>query len=158
MTYLLIAIYACAIIAANLLVAAFGPSVTPINAFFLIGLDLSLRNILGTRMKSWQMGSLIVSTGLLSYLVNPASGVIAIASGVAFTVATLADWMTFQSSTGSWIRRNFYGNSVGALLDSVIFPTIAFGAVMPLIVLAQFAAKVAGGACWGWLISKRLAA
>jgi hypothetical protein len=41
--------YVVAITAANLTVAAFGPAVTPINAFFLIGLDLSLRNWLALR-------------------------------------------------------------------------------------------------------------
>jgi hypothetical protein len=35
-----------------------------------------------------------------------------------------------------------------------LFPTIAFGALMPQIVLTQFAAKVAGGAMWGFVINK----
>jgi hypothetical protein len=42
----------------------------------------------------------------------------------------------------------------GAAVDSLLFPTIAFGALMPHIVLAQFVAKVAGGAFWAWLISR----
>ena len=55
--------YAVAMIAANLLVATFGPSVTAINAFFLIGLDLTLRDWLHVRLKTWQMGGLIIGTG-----------------------------------------------------------------------------------------------
>jgi hypothetical protein len=31
---------------------------------------------------------------------------------------------------------------------------LAFGALMPQIVVAQFAAKVAGGALWAWAINK----
>jgi len=150
----LIVIYASAIIAANLLVATFGPGVTPINAFFLIGLDLSLRNYLSFKLTKTQMFGMILGTGLISYLVNPASGMIAIASCIAFTFAALADWITFQTTAGSWFKRNFAGNSVGALIDSIIFPTIAFGGLMPAIVLAQFAAKVAGGTAWGYLINK----
>ena len=152
----LIALYAAAVIAANLLVAQFGPSITPINAFFLIGLDLSLRNYLSFKMDKVQMALMIVGTGILSYLVNPAAGMIAVASGVAFTLAALADWLTFNTVSGQWMKRNLAGNSVGALVDSVVFPTIAFGGLMPEIVLAQFVAKVAGGTVWGWLISRKL--
>ena len=57
MIFALIA-YAVAMIAANLLVATFGPSVTAINAFLLIGLDLTLRDWLHFRLKTWQMGCL----------------------------------------------------------------------------------------------------
>lgn len=155
MTYIAIAIYALAIITANLLVAKFGPSVTPINAFVLIGLDLALRNWLALRMTPRHMALLIVGTGVLSYWINPASGMIAIASGVAFTLAALVDWITFNTATGSWMRRNFAGNSAGALVDSIVFPTLAFGALMPEIVVMQFLAKVAGGSLWGYLISKK---
>jgi uncharacterized PurR-regulated membrane protein YhhQ (DUF165 family) len=157
MNTILIAIYAAAVISANLLVAKFGPSVTPINAFFLIGLDLALRNYLQFKMSKSKMALMIAGTGFLSYLVNPAAGVIAVASGVAFTAAALADWATFNTVTGRWMVRNFAGNSVGAIVDSVIFPTIAFGSMMPAIVLMQFAAKVAGGSAWGYLVSKKVA-
>ena len=152
----LISLYAVAIIAANLLVAQFGPSITPINAFFLIGLDLALRNYLSLKMNRYQMAAMILGTGALSYAINPATGMIAIASGVAFTLAAIADWMTFNTVTGNWMKRNFAGNSVGALVDSILFPTIAFGGLMPMIVLAQFAAKVAGGSMWGYIIKRHI--
>lgn len=156
MTQIFIAVYATAVIAANLLVAQFGPSVTPINSFFLIGLDLALRNYLAFKMNKVQMALMIVGTGCLSYLANPATGQIAIASGVAFTLAALADWATFNTVTGQWMKRNLAGNSIGALVDSIVFPTIAFGGLMPVIVAAQFIAKVAGGTAWGYLINKHI--
>jgi hypothetical protein len=59
--------YVVAITAANLTVAAFGPAVTPINAFFLIGLDLSLRNWLALRLPAPQMLALIAASAGLSY-------------------------------------------------------------------------------------------
>ena len=46
-----IAIYIAAMTAANLSVAAFGPAITPVNAFVLIGLDLALRDYLHVRIK-----------------------------------------------------------------------------------------------------------
>ena len=150
-----IAAYACAIISANLLVLRFGPPVIPLVAFFLIGLDLALRNWLNLRMRPLAMGILILATGVVTYLVNPAARSIAIASAVAFTAAALADWATFRAVSGSWIRRNVAGATVGAAVDSILFPTLAFGALLPALVVAQFVAKVAGAALWGWLIRPR---
>lgn len=154
MLYFAIAIYAAAMTAANLIVAAFGPWVSPINAFILIGLDLALRDWLHVRLKVWQMGALIAATGMLTYVLNPAAGMIAIASAAAFTSAAVVDWSVFAKLRGSWLFRANGSNVAGAAVDSLIFPTIAFGALMPHIVLMQFAAKVAGGALWAWAISK----
>jgi uncharacterized PurR-regulated membrane protein YhhQ (DUF165 family) len=149
-----IAVYTIAMTLANLSVAAFGPSVTAINAFVLIGLDLALRDWLHVRLKVWQMGALIAFTGALTFVLNPAAGQIAVASAVAFTAAALVDWGTFVKLKGTWLIRANGSNVAGAAVDSIIFPTIAFGALMPQIVLAQFVAKVAGGALWAWLLAR----
>lgn len=152
-----IVIYAAAMTLANLSVATFGPAISPLNAFVLIGLDLALRDWLHVRMKAWQMGALIASTGLLTYLLNPAAGMIAVASACAFSAAALVDWATFTKLRGTWMFRANGSNVAGAAVDSLLFPTIAFGALMPGIVLAQFVAKVAGGALWTWALSRRAA-
>jgi len=153
MIFALIA-YAVAMTLANLLVATFGPAISPINAFFLIGLDLTLRDWLHVRLKTWQMGCLIVGTGGLTYLLNPASGMIAVASAVSFLVASVVDWAVFVKATGSWIKRANVSNTAGAAVDSLLFPTIAFGILMPEIIALQFIAKVSGGAVWSFLLQK----
>lgn len=150
-----IAAYAAAMTTANLAVATFGPSITPINAFVLIGLDLALRDWLHVRLKPWQMAALIGITGLLTYVLNPDAGRIAAASAASFTVAALADWAAFARISGSWIKRANGSNVVGAAVDSMVFPTLAFGVLMPQIVLAQFVAKVAGGALWAWVLNQK---
>jgi len=151
-----IGIYATAMTLANLSVATFGPTVTVINAFVLIGLDLALRDWLHVRLKFWQMGSLIAGTGILTYVLNPSAGMIAIASAVAFTSAALVDWSVFSRLRGSWTFRANGSNVAGSAVDSLIFPTIAFGTLMPHIVVMQFTAKVLGGAMWSYIISKTL--
>lgn len=151
-----VAVYAAAMVLANLSVAAFGPWVSPINAFVLIGLDLALRDWLHVRLRMWQMWALIASTGLLTYLLNPAAGQIAAASAAAFTAAALVDWGAFLKLRGSWLFRANGSNVAGAAVDSLVFPTLAFGVLMPGVVLAQFAAKVAGGAIWSYLLSRTL--
>lgn len=147
-------VYAAAMTIANLLVVKFGPAVTPINAFVLIGLDLALRDWLHFRLRPWQMGALIAGSGLLTWALNPAAQNIAIASAVSFTVAALIDWLVFSKASGSWSARSMKSNVAGAAVDSLIFPTLAFGALMPAIVLAQFVAKVAGGALWTLAIAR----
>lgn len=154
MLYVAIAIYAVAMTVANLLVAKFGPAVTPINAFVLIGLDLALRDWLHVRLKTWQMGALIASTGFLTYALNQDAGMIAVASAVAFTTAAMIDWSIFAKLSGSWIKRSNVSNVAGAAVDSLVFPTIAFGVLMPQIVVMQFLAKILGGAVWSLMINK----
>jgi len=149
--------YAAAMTLANLSVATFGPAISPINSFFLIGLDLALRDWLHVRLRVWQMGALIATTGALTYVLNPAAGQIAIASACAFTAAALVDWGTFARLRGSCMYRANGSNVVGAAVDSLLFPTIAFGALMPHIVAMQFVAKIAGGALWAWLLNRKTA-
>lgn len=149
-----VAAYAFAMTLANLSVATWGPWVSPINAFVLIGLDLALRDWLHVRLRAWQMGALIACTGLLTYALNPAAGMIAVASACAFSAAALVDWATFTRLRGSWLFRANGSNVAGAAVDSLLFPTIAFGALMPHIVALQFVAKVAGGAMWSAALSR----
>ena len=149
-----IVVYTLAMTGANLSVATFGPVSTPYNAFFLIGLDLAMRDWLHVRLKPVQMGGLIGATGVITYLLNPEAGWIAVASAVAFTAAALADWAVFARLKGSWMKRANGSNIAGAAVDSLIFPTIAFGSLMPHIVLMQFLAKVAGGALWAWALAR----
>jgi len=156
MLLIAVGVYAIAMTAANLSIAAFGPLVSPINAFVLIGLDLALRDWLHVRLKVWQMGVLIASTGVLTFALNPAAGQIALASAVAFTAAALVDWGTFARLRGSWMLRANGSNVAGAAVDSLIFPTLAFGVLMPHIVAMQFVAKIAGGAIWALILSKTL--
>lgn len=146
--------YAIAMTLANLSIATFGVWVSPINAFLFIGLDLALRDWLQMQLKAWQMAVLIAVSGGLTYSLNQDAGMIAIASAVSFTVAALVDWAVFSKITGSWFKRANVSNVAGAAVDSIAFPTIAFGVFMPEIVSLQFLAKIAGGAVWTYLLGK----
>lgn len=146
-------IYILTLVVANLVVAYFGPASTPVVAFVLIGLDLTLRDRLHDQWQGRQlwprMLALIASAGLLSYLCNPTSGPIAIASVLAFGLAALADAAVYHALAGrSWSVRANGSNVVGAAVDSFVFPLVAFGIVLPSIVFAQWVAKVVGGMIW----------
>lgn len=147
-------VYVSAIMLANLLVAKFGPWFSLINSFFLIGLDLSLRDSLHERLGMFKVMGLVVLSGTLSYLLNPAAGMIAVASAVSFVLANLADTAVYQKFIQKrWLVKSNLSNLAGAAVDSALFPLIAFGAFMPGIILGQFLAKVAGGSLWSLIIN-----
>jgi len=155
MSACLIAIYIFAMVAANLIVWWLGPWVSPLNAFVLIGLDLTLRDVMQERLARWQMAGVIVWGGLITWAINPAARWIAIASAVAFTVSALADWAVYSwLRSRPWLVRSNGSNVVGAAIDSMIFPTLAFGVFLPQIIALQFAAKVCGGAAWSLVLSR----
>lgn len=156
-TILTVLAYIAAITLANLLVARYGPAITIINAFFLIGLDLALRDYLHdvwSDRRAIKMLSLIGSAGIVSYAINPAAGRIAIASLAAFAIAATIDWLVYHLLRNrSWMIRSNGSNIAGAGVDSFLFPLLAFGwPLMPVIILGQFVAKVFGGLIWSSLI------
>lgn len=150
-----VVVYALAMTLANLSIVQFGPAVIPLNAFVLIGLDLALRDYLHVRINAWQMAALIVCSGFITYALNPTAAHIAIASACAFTAAAVADWAVFARMRGSWMRRANVSNVAGAMVDSIVFPAMAFGGLDPKIVASMFVAKVAGGAMWAYMLKSR---
>lgn len=149
-----IILYAIAIIIANSLAAKFGPSITPYTAFAFIGLDLTIKDYLQVRLTKWQMASVIVGAGILAFAIDSSARFIAVASLIAFVVSSFADYITFRLTSGKWLKRSMYSNAVGAAVDSIVFPTVAFGGLMPMIVAGQFVAKVAGASLFAVLVSK----
>lgn len=148
-------IYVMALCLANVSVYIWGPASTPLNAFLLIGLDLTLRDRLHDQYGFVGASALALLAAGISYVFNPAGAAIAVASAVSFGLASLADGSLYQVLRGrSYLVRTNGSNTAGALVDSLTFPTIAFGMVMPEIVAMQFAAKVAGGAVWSALLRK----
>lgn len=153
-------IYIAALVAANLLVAWLGVWFSLVNAFVLIGLDLSLRDKLhdlweGDKLPI-KMGGLIATASIVSYAINPATGMIAFASLAAFSLSMVADAFAYQYLKGkNWLIRANGSNVAGAAVDSVVFPTIAFGGLMLEIVALQFVAKVGGGYVWSKVLEKK---
>lgn len=154
MTAFAIFIYSGALLLANLSAATFGPWVTPLNAFVLIGLDLALRDLLHTRLRWWQMLLVIAATSAASWFISRDAGQIAVAGAAAFFLAGTVDWLVFAKTRGSWAKRAHKSNLAGAAVDSLVFPLIAFGGFLPLIVIGQFAAKTVGAALWVWVIQR----
>lgn len=154
----LVALYLAAIVAANLTLTHWGPSAIIPNAFFLIGLDLITRDRLadfwGTTRWA-KMLLLIAAGGALSYALNADAARIAVASTVAFASAELAEAVLYHLLRKQrWTERAPKAALVGAAVDSIVFPTLAFEAFSFSTSFAQFAAKLAGALVWTWVIAK----
>lgn len=156
----LITLYLAAIVLANLLVAQFGASVTILNAFLFIGLDITSRDSLHEAWKGkhlvLKMALLIAIGSILSALLNWNATPIALASFVAFAVSGLVDSLIYAllGERSRLVKMNG-SNLFSAAADSLIFPMLAFGFPLLLpIVLGQFVAKVAGGFIWSIILNK----
>jgi uncharacterized PurR-regulated membrane protein YhhQ (DUF165 family) len=160
-TMLLIAVYLAAIVFANLAVALIGPSSTTVVAFLFIGLDLTIRDKLHeqwTHHLKRNMTLLILSGAVLSFLLNHDAFRVALASFVAFALseATKAVGYHLLRHKSHMTRVNL-ANVAASFVDSVLFPTIAFGVIIPWAIAGQFVAKVFGGYIWTLLINRRQA-
>lgn len=149
-------LYLAAIVVANLTVHWFGPSVTVVNAFVFIGFNLVARDRLhdmwGGEGLWWKMGLLILVGGVLSALGG--AGRIAMASALAFAASEVTDAVTYHLLRGRMKLVQVNGSNVpSALVDSVVFPSLAFGfPFLVWVMFGQFAAKVLGGFVWSLVL------
>lgn len=154
-----VALYLVTIVAANLSVAYFGPLSSIVNAFLFVGLDLTLRDALHERWEDrylWpKMGALLLAGSAVSWLLNRNAGMIAVASMAAFAAAGLTDAIVYQAMRNRHRLVRVNGSNVlSSLVDSIVFPTVAFGALLPGLVAGQFAAKLLGGLVWSLLLQR----
>jgi hypothetical protein len=155
----LVLLYLAAIVVANLTVAALGPAALYVNAFVLIGLDLSCRDRLHDFWRrqglGWKMGLLILTGSCLSWWLSPQAGRVASASLVAFALAATADALVYHRlQLRPYLVRSNGSNGVGAMIDSLAFPTLAFGEFSLVTSLLQFVAKFLGGFLWSLLLNQ----
>jgi len=152
-------LYLVSILAANLIITEFGPSMSILTAFVFIGLDLTVRDNLHDAWQRrglwWKMSLLIATGSILSFLLNRNAGPIALASFVAFSASGIADTLVYHLlGKRTRLLRINGSNVVSSAVDSVVFPALAFGfPLMWLIMLGQFAAKVVGGGLWSLVLT-----
>lgn len=143
---------------ANLLAFWLGPAYTKYIAFFIIPIDMVLRDRLHEQWKSnlWpRMLVLILAGSVVSFLINYQAYNIALASFLAFLIGSLSDAVVFSLVKGDWRKRSILSNIPNAILDSVVFLYVAFGVTDPWLIGAQIVAKIAGGVLWTYLLDTR---
>lgn len=154
-----VSLYLVAIVLANLSVAMFGPSAVYVNAFIFIGFDITARDKLHDAWKGsnlvLKMTLLILTGSILSWAINHNAGQIAIASFVAFGTAAITDSIVYHLLRHKSKMIQINGSNLpSSLVDSIVFPSLAFGAFVPAIIIGQFLAKAIGGAVWSIVLKK----
>lgn len=136
--------------------------ITVFNALVFIAFDMSARDKLHdawhNRGLAWKMTLLIGTGSALSWLLNRQVGQIALASFAAFALSGIADALVYGLLRGLGVGRRARmngSNLVSAAVDSLVFPTIAFGGLNWILTAGQFIAKVVGGAFWAWVITDK---
>lgn len=152
-------LYVLSVVAANLFSAHFGPYGSILSAFAFIGATLTLRDRIHDRWSGaglvWRMAALIGGAGVISAAISADATRIAVASFIAFAASETVDALAYHAlGRRPWLVRANGSNIPSAAVDSILFPTIAFGAFFPIVTLAQFVAKVFGGAMWAWILKR----
>lgn len=156
MTAFVALLYIAFAVAANLIVNDQGPSSVIYVAFVLVGPVLTLRDFLHKRWEDlprlgffMRMISIIAMGSLLTYIAAPSAGDVAKASFIAFFASELCDMSVFAllRHEGTSTRTNA-SNVISAAVDSLLFPTIAFGSILWAVSYQQWVAKISGGVIW----------
>jgi len=103
-----------------------------------------------------KMGLLVITGSVITVAVNSAAMKIAIASFVAFALAFTADALVyhfFNKRNRLFLVKSNMSNIAGATVDSIVFPSMAFGGWFPLVSAGQLLAKVLGGVLWSLLFA-----
>ncbi|MDM1328926.1 VUT family protein [Acinetobacter indicus] len=140
--------YVLVIVIANLSTTYFGLWITPLNAFFLIGAELVLRDVMHESLSKMKMLSIVILAGIISFLINSESKNIAIASFLAIVISCFVDYYVYSKTKGTWIKRSNASNFFSGFTDSLVFPLVAFGVFNPYIFVLQWLAKFVGGFIW----------
>jgi uncharacterized PurR-regulated membrane protein YhhQ (DUF165 family) len=118
--------------AANWLISHFG--VVPVGfglvapaGVYAVGVAFTLRDIVHRTLGPYAVMAAILVGAALSWLIAPQ---FALASGVAFLVSELSDLIVYTPlRERSWVGAVVMSNTVGLVVDSALFLTLAFGSL-----------------------------
>lgn len=126
-------LYLLTIVCANLVIVHIGlvpvgfGLMAPAGVYF-AGLAFSLRDGVQERLgRHWTVAAILIGAAL-SVLLSPS---LALASGIAFLASETADFMAYtpMRERGRWLAAVAVSNTVGLLVDSVLFLWLAFGSL-----------------------------
>ena len=102
------------------------------------------------------MIAVVFAAGMISFLINAESKNIAIASFTAIVISCFVDYYVFSKTKGPWMKKSNTSNFFSGFTDSLIFPLVAFGVLIPDVMVMQWIAKFTGGHIWAIIISKAM--
>jgi queuosine precursor transporter len=158
-TYLIVSLYLAAIVASNLVVAHWGQAALIFTAWILIPFDFVARDVLHGRWKGRSLYlriiTLMIVGGAITVAMNTGALWVAIASVLTFSVGVALNTLLYEV----WwdkprLRRMIYSNTAVSLVDSLMFPLLAFGSLSISLSIAQFLSKAAGSFVWASVVNR----
>ncbi len=145
---MLVYLYLAIIVVANILVSWFGQPILLLTALVLIPVDFVIRTYLQERWTTddpwnlWLRLLLLLTAGAFLTVISVAgTGRIAVASLLAFIASSLTGAMVYSFTEGHQEQRRTYSLISMSIVDSIIFPIVAFSEVSWLLIIAQAAMK-----------------
>ena len=149
-----------ALVSANLAIIEFKEYAFYLVGFLLIPLDMVLRDILHERWKdnniTLRMFGLILVGGVITWLFNHDTLIVAVASVSAFTTSMTVNAGVYQLmlNTSKFVRMNT-SNFFASIADSLVFTLLFFG-FDPWIVVIQSLIKFSGGLLFTLIFKNKL--
>lgn len=157
---ILIFFYVASNILANLTVSWYGQIALVFTALVFVPFDLTSRDLLHDRWSNSEgmkikMSALIFVSAILTYMVSRDAERVAVASATSFFLSGVCDTVVYQllHSKSRQIKMNS-SNAASGLLDSILFPLIAFGAIDWRLSFFQWALKFTGGFFWTFFLAR----
>ena len=151
--------YLAAVVAANLLVNHYGPQAAPLIALVAVAAVLIFRDrfadLVGSKKRAQiAQVALIAAGAALTYAINQNARLIAEASTIAFACSELVEQTGyFLLRERPWLVRAPWSAVPGAVVDSALFISIAFGFNL-WVIGAQVGCKIGGAWLWASLIDR----
>lgn len=104
------------------------PGIVAPSGVLFVGAAFTFRDVAQMALGRWWIAGAVVAGAALSYFIAPS---FALASGVAFLCAEGLDFAIYTplAESGRWWTGVAVSNTVGALIDSVLFLYLAFGSL-----------------------------
>lgn len=151
-----ISLYLFAFVLSNFVVLWFGNVGLIFTALFLIPFDFVIRCFFHETWKGMELvlklGSLVLISSLITYLLNKDTLNIAYASCFGYISAQIVAGVFYQC----FINKSYFvkvngSDACGILIDSIVFQIIAFSYISFEITLSQFILKLIGGFFWYYI-------
>lgn len=134
--------YIAAFIAINLIVNWIGPWVVPFTTVAAVCANMLIRDRIFYDAGPRYSIAAAALAGIGTIAINAGACAVAVASMVAVVAGACVSAGAYRVLRGPFEERRPVANTLSAIADACLFPTLAFSAFMPEISAAQFSMKV----------------
>lgn len=134
--------YVAAFVLINLIVNWLGPLIVPVTTVAAVCANMLIRDRIFYDAGPRYSIAAATAAGLFTVAISIEAGMVALASMVAVIAGACTSAAAYKLLRGPFEERRPVANTCSAVVDALVFPTVAFIQFMPWISFAQFSMKV----------------